>query len=100
MLTCHLVQQSTNQGLFDSAKQFPLCAAFLHLIGLRLQFSSIAQLCLTLCHPMDCSTTRFPVHLLSIQLLEFAQTYVPLVADTIQPSHPLSSSSPPAFSLS
>ena len=57
-------------------------------------FSLVAQLCLTLCHPMDCSTPGFPVH---HQLLELDQTHVHRVSDAIQPSHPLSSSSPPAF---
>ena len=61
------------------------------------QFSSVTQLCLTLCHPMDYSTPGFPVH---HQLLELTQTYVHPVSDTIQPSHPVSSCSPPAFSLS
>ena len=61
------------------------------------QFSSVAQSCLTLCDPMDCSTPGFPVH---HQLLEFTQTYVHWVGDAIQPSHPLLSPSPPAFNLS
>ena len=52
------------------------------------QFSSVAQLCPTLCDPMDCSTPGLPVH---HQLLELAQTHVHWVADAIQPSHPLSS---------
>ena len=56
------------------------------------KFSS-AQLCLTLCKPMECSMPRFFVH----QLLESAQTQVHWVSDAIQPSHPLSSPSPPAF---
>ena len=64
---------------------------------LGVQFSSVAQSCLTLCHPMDCSTLGFPVH---HQLPEFAQTHVHRVGDAIQPSHPLSSPSPPAFNLS
>jgi len=51
----------------------------------------------TLCDPMDCSTLGLPVH---HQLLEFTQTHVYWVGDAIQPSHPLSSPSPPAFSLS
>ena len=46
---------------------------------------------------MDCSTPGFPVH---HQLPEFAQIHVYRVGDAIQPSHPLSSPSPPAFSLS
>ena len=59
--------------------------------------SSVAQSCLTLCDSMDCSTPGFPVH---HQLLELAQTHVHRSGDTIQPSHPLSSPSPPAFNLS
>ena len=55
------------------------------------QFSSIAQSCLTLCHPMDRNTPGLPVH---HQLPEFTQTYVHWVSDAIQPSHPLSSPSP------
>ena len=60
-------------------------------------FSSVAQLCLTLCDPMDCSTPGFPVH---HQLLELTQTHVHWVSDTIQPSYTLLSPSPPAFNLS
>ena len=55
------------------------------------QFSSVAQLCPTLCDPMDCSTPGFPVH---PQLPEFTQTHVHRVGDAIQPSHPGSSPSP------
>ena len=51
----------------------------------------------TLCDPMDCSTPGLPVH---HQLLWFTQTHVHWVGDAIQPSHPLSSPSPPALSLS
>ena len=57
------------------------------------QFSSVAQSCPTLCDPMICSTPGLPVH---HQLPEFTQTHVHGVSDTIQPSHPLSSPSPPA----
>ena len=59
------------------------------------QFSS-AQLCLTFCDPMDGSMLGLPGH---HQLLEVAQTHVHQVGDAIQPSHPLSSSSPPTFNL-
>ena len=59
--------------------------------------SSVAQSCLTLCDPMDCSMPGFPAH---HQLLELAQTHVHWVSDAIQPSHPLSSPSPPTFNLS
>ena len=60
-------------------------------------FSLVAQSCPTLCYPMDCSMLGFPVH---HQLLELTQTHVRRVSDAIQPSHPLSSPSPPAFNLS
>ena len=56
-------------------------------------FSSVAQSCLNLCDPMDCSTLGLPVH---HQLTEFTQTHVHRVGNAIQPSHPLSSPSPPA----
>ena len=59
--------------------------------------SSVTQSCLPPCNPMDCSTPGFPVHQ---QLPELAQTHVHWVGDAIQPSHPLSSPSPPAFNLS
>ena len=61
------------------------------------QFSSAAQSCPTLFDPMNCSTLGLPVH---HQLLEFTQTHVHRVSDAIQPSHPLSSPSPPALNLS
>ena len=61
------------------------------------QFSSVAQLCPTLCDSMDCSMPGLPVH---HQLSELTQTHVYWVSDDIQPSHPLSSPSPPAFNLS
>ena len=57
------------------------------------QFSSVAQSCLTLCSPMNCSTSGLPVH---HQLPELTQTHVHQVSDAIQPSHPLSFPSPPA----
>ena len=63
----------------------------------KIQFSSVAQSCPTLCDPKDCSTPGFPFH---HQLLELAQTHVHWVSDVIQPSHPLSSHSPPTFNLS
>ena len=62
-----------------------------------LQFSLVAHLCPILCSLMDCSTPGFPVH---HQLPELAQTQIHWVSDAIQPSHPLSSPSPPALNLS
>ena len=58
-----------------------------------IQFSSVTQLCPTLCDPMNRSTPDLPLH---HQLLEFTQTHVHLVGDAIQPFHPLLSPSPPA----
>ena len=57
------------------------------------QFSSVTQLCLTLCDPMNRSTSGPPVH---HQYPEFTQTHAHRVGDAIQPSHLLSSPSPPA----
>ena len=59
-------------------------------------FSSVTQSCRTLQAPMDCSTPGFPVH---HQHPELAQIYAHQISDAIQPSHPLSSPSPPAFNL-
>ena len=61
------------------------------------QFSSVAQSCLTLCNPMKRSMPGLPVH---HQLLEFTQIHVHWVGDAIQPSHPLSSPSPHGLNLS
>ena len=62
------------------------------------QFSSVQSLSrVWLCNPMDCSMPGLPVH---HQLPEFTQTHVHWVSDAIQPSHPLSSPSPPTFNLS
>ena len=63
----------------------------------NIQFSSVTQLCPTLCDPTNCSTPGLPVH---HQLPEFTQTHVHWVSDAIQPSHPLSSPSPPTLNLS
>ena len=67
--------------------------AFFKWAPLPVQFSSVTQSCLTLCDPINHSTPGLPVH---HQLLEFTQTHVQWVSDAIQPSHPLSSPSPPA----
>ena len=60
------------------------------------QFISVTQSCPTLCDPMECSTPELPAY---HQLAEFVQTHVHWVGDAIQPSHPLSSPSPPALNL-
>ena len=61
------------------------------------QCSSVTQSCSTLCNPMNCNTPGLRVH---HQLLESTQSHVHFVGDAIQPSHPLSSPSPPALNLS
>ena len=66
-------------------------------IGTFFRFSSVAQLCPNLGNPMDCRIPGFPVH---HQLPDPTQTHVHPVGDAIQPSHPLSSPSHPAFNLS
>ena len=63
----------------------------------HIQFSSVTQLCPTLCDPMNHSTPGLPVH---HQLPELTQIHVHLVSDAIQPSHPLSSPFPPALNPS
>ena len=68
-----------------------------YFIGFNEIFRSVAQSCLTICDPMDCSTPGLPAH---HQLPESTQTHVQWVGDAIQPSHPLSSPSPPALNLS
>ena len=66
-------------------------------LNYSVQFSSVAQLCPTLCHPMNRSTPGLPDHQ---QLPEFTQTHVHRVSDAIQPSYPLLSPLPPAPNLS
>ena len=65
----------------------------LKLHSYSVQFSSVAQSCMTLCDPVNRSMQGLPVH---HQLPEFTQIHVHRVGDAIQPSHPLSSPSPPA----
>ena len=83
--------QGSNPGLLHYRRILYLLS---HSIALkRYQFSSVAQLCPTLCDPMNHSLPGLPVH---HQLPEFTQTHVHRVSDAIQPSHLLSSPSPPA----
>ena len=78
---------------FVSAVQQNESAIRIHITSV----SSVAQSCPTLCDPMACSTPSFPVH---HQPPELAPTHANPVGEAIQPSHPLVSPSPPAFSLS
>ena len=66
---------------------------YIKMLTRSVQFSSVTQSCPILCNPMNRSTPGLPVH---HKLLEFTQTHVHWVGDAIQPSHPLSSPSPPA----
>ena len=81
------------EDLGDSKGRILKISVFRMCIFTSVQFSSVAQSCPTLCDPMNCSTPGLPVH---YQLPEFTQTHVHWVSDAIQPSHPLSSPSPPA----
>ena len=93
--------QSWAQSLKGFYSQFPLktlLPGFLHVISSPYQFkfnhfSSVIQSCPTLCDPMNRSTPGLPV---DHRVPESTQTHVHLVSDAIQPSHPLSSPSPPA----
>ena len=89
--------QGLNQGLL-CCKQILYCLSHQGSPLYEHFCCSVAQSHLTLCNPIDCSMPGFPVH---HQLLDLAQTHVmEFGCDAIQPSHPLSSPSPPAFSLS
>ena len=79
----HMLGQKSSSNKFHRAK--------------IIQFSSVAQSCLTLCDLMNHSTSGLPVH---NQLQESTQTHIHWVSDAIQPSHPLSSPSPPFLNLS
>ena len=82
-------QEEKTAKIFSAWKKNP--SLRIHFISV--QFSSVAQSCPTLCDPMNRSTPGLPAH---HQLREFTQTHVHRVGDAIQPSHPLSSPSPPA----
>ena len=101
VLACSGCQQSNPEYwfLWTSSSQVKVgpCEIFRITTGPSVWFSSVTQLCQTLCDLMDCSVPIFPVH---HQFLELAQTHVHRVGYAIQPSHPLSSPSPPIFSLS
>ena len=89
--------QASNWGFLHYRQIFTSLATRKAHFLLSVQFCSVAQSCLTFCNPMDCSRPGFPVlH----QLPELTQTHIHWVSDVIQPSHPLSSPSPPAFNLS
>ena len=100
--------RSTNQGKLEVVKQ-EMARMNVDIPGISklkwtgmgefnsVQFSSVAQSCPTLCDPVNCSTPGLPVH---HHLPEFTQIHLHRVRDAIQPSHPLSSPSPPALNPS
>ena len=92
----YLFRETLSHPKSISPNSFPLPLSSFT-VFIVVQFSSVAQLCLTPCDPMDCSMPGFLVY---HRLSELAQTHVHLVSDIIQPSHPLSSPSPPALNLS
>ena len=94
-LRCLALRNAKKNSTFNQGKRISLFIN--NKLKHQYQFSSVAQLCPTFCDPMDSSTPGLPVH---HQLPEFTQTHVHWVSDAIQPSHPLSSPSPPAFNLS
>ena len=85
----HVVPQYFSKIMCEKSLSRDVTKTHVHLV----QFSSVAQLCPTLCDPMNHSTPGLPVH---HQLPEFTRTHAHRVGDAIQPSHPLSSPSPPA----
>ena len=99
ILFCNLCYVEAKRGLIFGNIFFFVCgekqaySGNLEGTGVSVQFSSVAQSCLTLCDPMNRSTPGLPVH---HQLPEFTQTHVHRVSDAIQPTHPLSFPSPPA----
>ena len=90
-LRAHLVIQASMFLHLSVVWSFYCCMYSLY--EFSVQFSSVAQSCLTLCNSMNHSTPGLPVH---HHLPGFTQTHVHRVGDAMQPSHPLSSPSPPA----
>ena len=88
---------NTRKGSWKKPKILTHRLKVLTIIPCSVQFSSAAQSCLTLRDPTNRSTPGLPVH---HHLLEFTQTHIHRVSDAIQPSHPLSTPSPPAPNLS
>ena len=99
-LPCTLPGDLTNPGIKPASLMSSALAGGFFTISIiweRHSVSSVAQSCPNLWDSMDYSTPDFPVH---YQLPELVQTHVHRVGDAIQPSHPLSSPSPPVFNLS
>ena len=92
----HFISQIISKLVSENSYKLSLCVGGKELWRILVQFSSVAQLCPTLCDPMNCSTPGLPVH---HHRPESTQTHVHWV-HAIQQSHPLSSPSSPALNLS
>ena len=92
-----ITQEDRVLSVIDTGPRTSHLLSYPNTLSSMYSVSSVAQLCPTLWDPMDCSMPGLPVH---HQLPEFTQTHVHRVGDTIQASHPLSSTSSPAFTLS
>ena len=79
--------------VFEEEQELKYTVFCLNVLSRSDQIRSVAQSCPTLCDPMNRSTPGLPVH---HQHPEFTETHIHRVSDAIQPSHPLSSPSPPA----
>ena len=95
-LSCVQIFVNSWNAAHLASLSFTISQSLLKLVSIE-SVSSVTQLCPTRCNSMDCSTPGFPVH---HQLPDLAQTHVHWVSDAIQPSPPLSSTSPPALYLS
>ena len=95
--SAHGIARSSWRFLYTIQKNVRGTRLLAKTLNFKSCFRSVTQSCPTLCDPIDCSTSGLPVH---HQLPESTQTHVHWVSDAIQPSHPLSSPSPPAFNLS
>ena len=94
---CPDKNRNTQSTGSDTRSQDVKCHCLIFTLLSSVHFSSVAQLCPILCKPKDCTTPAFPVH---HQLSEPTQTRVYCLSEAIQPSHPLSSPSPPALNPS
>ena len=92
-----IIAKIWKQSICPSAVEWINVIKLLSIVHPDIQFSSVTQSCPTLCDPMNHSMPGLPVH---HQFPESTQTHVHWVNDAIQPSHPLSSPSPPALNLS
>ena len=96
-LSIYIIYCTSHDTIHKSRNDYAIAEFEIKAGNTNVQFSSVAQLCPTLCDPMKHSTPGLPVY---HQLLEFTQTHVHRVGDAIQPSHPLLSPSPPALNPS